>query len=189
MKNLPPSWGLRFKIRAPGYSELDTGYLKLDEDAVHQEQTFRLGPGGIITGRVVDSSAAPLSEIPVVLSGLDLERAFRPTDLVQAVKTDQGGRFRLEGVTPGRTRLIVRPARHLAELTTTASVEHDTTADLGDLLLSTGARMSGQVVPDAGGTPMAGVRVTLDGDPWGAPDRENAMTPQSGWLCGLNSRD
>jgi len=119
--------------------------VKADEGA---PLTVRLEPAGTMTGRVLDAEGRPLAGLSVLL---DFNRSVlvnkhipfeyltstTPLPTQTAAKTDDAGRFRLEGVIPGLqynlfvsegglgTKSVVR----LKDV----SVESDKNKDLGDL--------------------------------------------------------
>lgn len=110
--------------------------------------TVRLEPAGTMTGRVVDAEGRPLAGLSVLLDfnrsvlvnkhiPFEYLTATTPLPMQTAAKTDDEGRFRLEGVIPGlRYNLFVsegglgtKSVVHRKGV----SVESDKNKDLGDL--------------------------------------------------------
>jgi hypothetical protein len=96
--------------------------------------TVRLQPWGVVTGRVVDEQGEPRSDVEV--SGMDRPR-FDPVDggVGPGVPVNEDGRFRIEGLVPGRpyTFRIVRRRYGLGTLVEGLTVAPGETRELGDL--------------------------------------------------------
>ena len=86
------------------------------------------------------------------------------------------GRFELRGVTPGAWGLLVAGPGTSLERITEISVAEGARIDLGDISLTRGQRVTGQV-RDAAGDPVAGARVAIG-------DLEGDHDPLQRWFSG-----
>ncbi|HLN28867.1 MAG TPA: sigma-70 family RNA polymerase sigma factor [Gemmataceae bacterium] len=100
----------------------------------------RLGPTGIVTGRLLDTEGRPIpaAEVAVLYSGTlgrDLSRQL--SGVQEPLRTDDNGRFRLEGIVPGLEfeLAIARDRQRLGPETRShpKAVKASSTLDLGDI--------------------------------------------------------
>jgi hypothetical protein len=93
-------------IRLGNTDVLDTG-LQVDRVPEHPLEIVIGIDGGTIEGLAVDARHEPVSNVPVALVP-DIPEAARPhrTDLFKSTITDAAGRFRLQGIAPGRYKLF-----------------------------------------------------------------------------------
>jgi RNA polymerase sigma factor (sigma-70 family) len=98
-----------------------------------------LRPCGSATGRLVDQGGKPLGGTTVQLwfQGPGQPRYFVPLPgIAFEVQTDPDGRFRAEGLVPGRKYYVLRPDTNFKEVT----VESGKTKDLGDVAVAVDRR-------------------------------------------------
>jgi len=123
--------------------------------------------GGIITGRVVDDSTAPVAGASVSLSptgGNQLDRIRAWRELLPILETSADGTFRRQHIAPGKYRLVCwAPGKQRHEPQAAVEVVDGDVVDLGDLALVQGHRLTGIVVgPD--GEPLANANVRAKND-------------------------
>lgn len=126
--------------------------------------------GEAVVGEVRGRREGPLAGAEVV--------AFSDMTRVRAA-TNTRGEFRVDGVKPGRVRLLVRARGH-AKLEQSFDVDarkNDTGFDVGRLVLEPESVVEGEVV-DENGRPVAGARVARDHAPTWVPT--GALAPASG---------
>ena len=96
--------------------------------------TVRLQPWGVITGRLVDDHGEPRSDVEI--HGMDRPR-YDPVDggVAPAVAVGEDGRFRIEGLVPGRRYKfgVVRRRYGLGTIVEDLAVAPGETRDLGDV--------------------------------------------------------
>jgi protocatechuate 3,4-dioxygenase beta subunit len=146
-------------VRAGGYGTLTT--MLSVSGRLHRD--FRLSPEAVVTGRTVRADdGQPISGAVVRLTAASdpmQGMMARDGDAAQAT-TDLDGRFRLEGVVPGRQHLSA-----VAEgLSTTSPI--DLAVDAGDsgeeVILSLAATVAVRgIVVDEAGKPVVGARVGM----------------------------
>ena len=116
--------------------------------------------GGVVTGRVIDDTGAPVAGARVMVFPLDIDRtiaAAKPDEtggLARFGFTDASGRFEL---TPGRASGLVNLCAEHSGFSPTIAESKRPTDDLV-LTLEPGPVMTGKVT-DAGGSPVPGARV------------------------------
>lgn len=131
------------------------------------------GPrGAVLSGRLVGPAGVPLRGVPVWA---------RAGALVAAARTDGNGRFRFEGLPPGRflvepahrVNASIGPAEALVPLQAAAVAQLDEGAerDLGDLAYGPGATIWGRLIAAGGDAPPAGLFVEVRHPLWAAPER------------------
>jgi RNA polymerase sigma factor (sigma-70 family) len=168
-----------FEHFAPGKIWLQTGdqEARLDaRDGEVLEWNVVLPERAPISGRVLDEHDAPLAGHAVVAM-------LRGSSQGQHARTDVDGRFRIEGLAPGRYVVgVLAEARLAAEVL--ASVKN-VDAGATDVLIRVtdasrpSARVSGVVRLADGSVPRAGSRVTAP-LPGGLPDRSTAIDAHTG---------
>ena len=151
--------------RATGYRDSERVEVEIDRDAPPVELVLRRGAR--ISGRVLapDGSPAPDATVRLVGSGIG--------DAPPPVRSDAAGRYRLEGVEPGRHLL---EARHLRYPPHRQEIEVAPGDNDLDLLFEPGGEVSGRVI-EASGAPVGGARVELRG---GAPPAASGPTGADG---------
>ena len=106
-------------------------------------QVIKLGPGGSITGRIVDAKSKPIAGlgISLIFDNREVEEAFKGLKKTEATKTDSNGEFRIDTVFPEQSFRLwfskgkkkFGPAFDKAPKHTIA--HHNDTLKLGDLKL------------------------------------------------------
>ncbi|MCE9638473.1 MAG: sigma-70 family RNA polymerase sigma factor, partial [Planctomycetes bacterium] len=110
--------------------------------------TIRLDEPMVVIGRLIDERGAPVVDATVDVSGSNT--AF----------TDAQGRFRTEPIRPAKARAVILPDGH-APRAIDLGEGASGTRDLGDVVLSAGRPIRGQVV-SSDGTPVPGAFVWID---------------------------
>jgi protocatechuate 3,4-dioxygenase beta subunit len=113
------------------------GTLKLTSE--EKNPTIKLGPGGTVTGRILDSEGKPIPNVRVELnfSNREIEEAYRGLHKITAVETDQNGQFRFEQVFPDEKfyyAVLTKPAT-VSINNNLPAPGHGKTLDLGDLAI------------------------------------------------------
>lgn len=134
-------------------------------DGPDAEPVLRLRAGGQLVGRVVDPDREPVTSYHVRLlrvagPGPSRRPARRKTS--RRVR-DERGRFRLEGLAPGRYRARISAPHHPPKVTRGVEVEGGRTTDLGRIVLDAGAAIEGRVVDASDGEGLEAVRVEVSG--------------------------
>ena len=163
----------RFRIRAAPPGSCLCAYLAGRSPSLRPrlpmslgpDMHFRLvlpGPGGDLEGVVTDLAGSPIADAKVLVGGED----YRDVRLVEGqtvhgpasrlARTDELGRFRVEGLEPGSRPLTVRASK-FAQCTSTAEVRAGETAH-ADVRLSDQVIVEG-AVHDGDGRPLAKVFV------------------------------
>lgn len=143
-------------VRADGYQEAHEEIELLPGQRL-EGLRIELGVGLRLVGRVVDEDGTGIAEafVRVEPRGGGQWRGRTPWS-----QSDGAGRFVLEGMEPGRHRLLAHAEGHAA---TTVEVEARASGPEIEIVLSTGRRISGLVL-DAEGAPAAGATVRVVGD-------------------------
>jgi uncharacterized protein YfaS (alpha-2-macroglobulin family)/protocatechuate 3,4-dioxygenase beta subunit len=103
--------------------------------------------GATLTGRVVDEAGQPIV-------GAEVEIAERK------VRTDTAGRYRLSGVSPDQEwRVRAAATGYVQTWSDDVTVADESTVEVPEIRLATGATLAGRVVDSASGKPLAGVEV------------------------------
>ncbi len=132
------------------------------------EPILRLGPGGMLTGRVVDTEGRSVASALVEI------HPRRPTDpgaallgALQPAYTQPDGRFSLGPLMPGRFDVFARPPQlapgEVRDVEVRAAA---TTADLV-IRVGEGARMEGRITAAVDGRAVPDARVAVIGNPSG----------------------
>ncbi len=174
-----------FEIRATAAGRQEARLAGLEAEAGRDLQDVEvvLAPGAVLSGRVLSPAGQP---VPGAEVSLLPEGATAPSLLsAAAALSDEEGRYRLEGLSPGTHAVRAgheeyRPALRRLE------VRAGTNAL--DLTLEPGAAVSGRVV-DPRGAPVAGARVVAHPPPGetprGLPDAATSGADGSFTLPGL----
>jgi len=158
---LQPNHGYTLKISSPKHEEQSFSFSTSDNKK-HYEQTFRLGKGGIITGRVVErGTGKALPDITVVsYSGTNSWERTQNGPSAHSV-TDAEGKFVLAPVPTGETTISAKPGAPFTETFKTVQVSSDKTADAGDIEIAKGGTINGIVVRGTPGEPVPNYSVRL----------------------------
>lgn len=158
-----------YGARARGYSP-SALYSLAGEDRA-QIQTARLvlpEGGGAVSGRILGASLEPIGDADVVLAGSHESGPREDEHLLDCrlprarrCRTDDRGRFLVEGVAQGNATLFVRAAGH-APLLKSLSVELGSVTD-ASVKLSVGATLEGTALSNKG-EPVPGVGITVKGE-------------------------
>lgn len=150
---LRPDTSYSFNISAPGYMRQQFT-TKVPGDKTRYEETFKLGHGGLITGRVLGKDNTPLPNIMVVNWGSTQYYERSRTGPDTHTTTDNEGRFTLVPVPTGENTIEVMPKPPLTAAYKKVTVKSAETADAGDIILSAGGKITGQVVRGASEDPV-----------------------------------
>ncbi len=144
---------IELHVRADGYRSAELKSLTVEPERDLEDLRIVLEPGATISGRVTDALGRPVPGAMVLVS----EQGTRFGGLQSLDDTDAEGRYRLEGVSPGRRTVFARHDDH-------PPVSREIDAELGDNLLDLafegGATVSGRVLGPAG-EPVAGAEINL----------------------------
>jgi len=145
-----------------------------------EEAILRLGPGGYIEGRVVDSAGAPISRFSIGVESFQVDGlapygklAYRPQDVARS-----DGRFRFGPLRPGSYHLRARAAGKAPGSAGPIAVSSERSTSGVVIRLSGGATVRGSV-SEPGGQPIAGARVTLF-DPLNPFETKSISTDREG---------
>lgn len=160
-----------YVVSADGYL-LATGDVELDQPG-SPVQTVRLQRGATLSGRVlrdgepvagvlVEVVRGWMRELPAGL-GIETERGvFRASgNTQQSTRTDEHGRFAIDALDAGTHRLTVTPVRGAPRIVVPIELRPREDRELGDLTLTAGAAIAGNVLVPGGIDP-AGLEVYLD---------------------------
>ncbi|MBL8898128.1 MAG: carboxypeptidase regulatory-like domain-containing protein [Planctomycetes bacterium] len=144
----------------------------LRKKALEKEISLELAPLGVLEGTVIDSERAPVTRFK-----LELQRkvmmGFLPATVASGAFADPAGRFRLEGLAPGKYLLLVRVEGRATHTLPEVSVAAGA-APL-EIALPAVSSISGLVV-SASGQPIAGAEVSIAGDMLAAIAGEMSMS-------------
>jgi len=161
-RNLFPEASYMFHIEAPGYQDYDSEPILIPKFEEQFQRTFPMGPGGTIKGRVVKSQGKEaLAGVEVYLKGTGSQ--WQVTERVPRMSytTAEDGRFRFENVYQGRNTVLFFPPSPYVEQTRQVDVDHEKTADLGDVEIGSGGTIRGRVVQLPDDIPLPSVTVQL----------------------------
>lgn len=157
---LRPNTNYGFNMSAPGYLKQQFS-TNVPGDKTRYEETFKLGHGGIVKGRVLDKANTPLVNIPVVNWGTTQGYERGRTGPDTHTTTDNEGRFTLAPVATGDNTIQVMPKPPLTTAYKKVTVKSAETADAGDIILSAGGKITGQVVRNASEDPVPDKQVRI----------------------------
>lgn len=150
-----------FTIKAEGYADYGPeGFVaKAEEDGVI-ERRAELFRGGTMTGRVIDrETRAAVANVRVESMGPE----YNPWNQRQGSKpvyTDAEGRFSIGPLNPGRNTLQFTPDAPHTTRRAQGTVTNKANTDLGDVELSTGAKLIVKVIQGSARTPIPDKQVT-----------------------------
>jgi len=144
----------------------------------HHEITIDLVPGAIIDGLIVTVEGSAVEGAVVRLEDPATSRWTQdPRPLPQSV-SDATGRFRIQGVPPGRYALEVKAEGHIEGQVTGIEVQADEEIPV-EVVLEPGAVIRG-IVRDRAGSPLPGIEITSQSSAQGQFARTQAHTDESG---------
>ncbi|MFQ5528253.1 MAG: carboxypeptidase regulatory-like domain-containing protein [Thermoanaerobaculia bacterium] len=150
---------IRLTVRAQGWRAAELGGLKIPKGEDVSDLEITLLEGASIEGRVLGADNAPVAGALVRLDtpGVRFGGA--------AAQADGDGRYLLDGIEPGRQKVIARD-EELGEVA--EEIEVDEGTNRLDLVYSGGTFVEGRVVDHLGG-PVPGAEVSLrqQGQVWG----------------------
>jgi len=161
---------------APGYRPAEVAGIEIGEGETKEGGILSLKRGASVSGRILDprrgtgvpnasvswSEGSGASQFPVAAA------IARFTGDGTAVSTDADGRYRLDGLSPGK---VIISAEHPDYLDVSRQVEVEDEATV-DLTLSLGGSIAGAVVGKDGRSAVPGAQVSL-ADPGGLLDMAN----------------
>jgi protocatechuate 3,4-dioxygenase beta subunit len=158
--------GLLPGVHAVSISAAGHGTVQVPAVTLRPGDRFRLDvtlvPPSVVEGTVTDADGLPVSGALVSADGPWMRGGGSGpwgggAAQVAAARTDPGGRFRIEGVSPGQVRVSGRRDLASPAAVKTVLVEEGETASV-DLVLVEGGVVTGAVL-DAAGTPVGGAMV------------------------------
>jgi hypothetical protein len=174
-----PAGRYQVQARRPDHVLMDAPEVRLRTDA-QTRVLLKMPRAARLSGRVVDSGGHPLAGVSItavgliggsdqltVLTGalpLAAEAAVLPAQAlvrrgrIRTATSDAQGRFRIDEMPPGRSRLDLVHAEALPLRREPILLGAGDAQDLGDLVLQPGALLAGRVL-DEGGRPLEGARV------------------------------
>lgn len=143
-------------VEAPGYAPTSSEPVQVHADGPLSEVTVTMGAGGTLTGRVLGADGAAVSGAQVstwdhtiaddpFLGIWDTSMATRAT-----TTTGSDGTFTLSNLHTASYRLFVSHAGHAPTVTEEILVDDGSTAQAGDLQLSSGGTVEGFVLDTDG---------------------------------------
>ncbi|MDK2970805.1 MAG: hypothetical protein PWP23_560 [Candidatus Sumerlaeota bacterium] len=149
-------------IYAPGYLPLARQYVTIPAQTERAAQTWELVRDGNVVGRLVDAQTGePLAGVTVLLPAIN--DWFHGEGGHGGVLTDAQGRFHFFGVPWGRQQVSILPAEPYVPRIEYAWVQENEVADLGDLAIGAGTKLTLQLVEDGTGEALPNTRVRLSG--------------------------
>jgi protocatechuate 3,4-dioxygenase beta subunit len=144
---------------AEGFRKTELGAIDVPEGKDLTDVVLRLEPGAVLLGRVTTPDEQPCinAHVRVVLESSD------PLGGRGGVDTDGAGRYRLEGLAPGRLSI---EANHLDFLREVKEIEVRPGINHLDLKLGGGQTVSGRVT-DVSGSPITDAWVSITTSGWG----------------------
>jgi len=151
----------RFGGLSPGAATIDIdaqGLVPVDDAALTvsgsepNTRDFTLSTGGMITGRVVSPSGAPVPGAELVA------RLVGGSDFSQTITAGFDGRFRIGGLPAGSYEVIATADGLAAGLREQVLVGNATTTPIADLALTVGGRVFGTITDARTGQPIPGAQ-------------------------------
>lgn len=173
LEGLPPRQDLKVSVAAPGFSPWEMAEMTLDPGERRAGFEVLLASGATITGRLLDPSGSPVAGASVTASrrregplGSMVIQIAGPggrgpggrrgpanplgEETMPEVLTGEDGVFRVAGARAGVWSLEVRGASFAPRTVAGIKVEDRAGADVGDVRLEPGARVSGRVLSPSG---------------------------------------
>lgn len=166
------------KIYAPGYAPYDSGSIYVFPGETKVEKTFKLGPGGSVTGRAVEQGTDKPVQGVIVGLGSDLTSAGNSSDeQVKPVVTGADGRFNLVGVGQGRKVVDFQPPPDtgFVKMSQQVDVVYNEATDLGDVEFGSGGTIKGKLLRVPGDVPIPNAMVKLRSDKTATTDADGAF--------------
>lgn len=171
-RELAMGWHVPLLAQAPGFAERTIEWLPQADNLTPYDHV-ELVPGCSLAGLVVDGSGQPIPGALVVSSTvLERKPGYDPAGQYNGpaphprrvrTRTDEGGRFRLDGLNPGEHQLWLRSDTCLWQLSEKLEVAAGSLADLGSIALeeADADQMIAGLVTQ-GGLPVAGALVRIE---------------------------
>jgi protocatechuate 3,4-dioxygenase beta subunit len=171
-----PAGKWKVVVSAPGFRPADVAGIELGEGETKEGIVLELRKGASVSGRVLDprrgtgvpNASVSWSEGPGVSQFPPAAAIARFTGDGTAVSTDADGRYRFDGLRPGKVTLSAEHPDYL-DVSRQVEVEDEETVDL---TLALGGSIAGSVVGKDGRSTVPGAQVTL-ADPGGSFDMGN----------------
>ncbi len=149
------------KINSPGYMEMDVN-TDSSRSGEAVEQTFKLGKGGAITGRLVEKGTGkPVPDVVVVNWGTTEYHERQQKGPKNHTSSDQDGKFTLAPAPSGNNSVQAKAVPPFSEAVKTIEVKREQVADLGDIELEMGGTVKGVVVRGSDEEPVANQAIRL----------------------------
>ena len=106
-----PAGSVDIGLQKPGYSNqqgTNRTIVGVDSRAV----VLKLSPLGTIYGHVLDTTGQPIENVPIRLIGRSISEGRTRWNLAGSAESDEDGRFRFSGLTPGSYYLAAGPEIH-----------------------------------------------------------------------------
>ncbi len=155
------NYGYNVKISSPGYMEQKFETTS-SQDGADITQTFRLGKGGGITGRVIErATGKPIPDMVVINWGTTQYYERSRISPPNHSSTDKDGRFLLAPAPTGRNTVQFKPTPPLSEVSRPVDVKSEETVDMGDIEMTNGGTIKGLVVRGADDEPVPSQSVSI----------------------------
>lgn len=150
------SLSLYVSARKAGYAKKHSGIVELWPAQPEAATEVVLSPGGVISGRVVDSRNAPIYGVKVTYDSREFPGDPSPSEFYTF--TDKDGNYLLEHCSPGRAVLVAEHKDYVRKIKS-ATVPEGRLLSRQNFQLETAYNISGMVA-DYKGRPLAGARVS-----------------------------
>ncbi|MFT4603425.1 MAG: hypothetical protein ACI9W4_000139 [Rhodothermales bacterium] len=154
-------------VQAPGFTPLQDAAITLGQGETRDHPAVLASATGSITGRVLDTSNASIPGAVITGSSNGLE---------SLTLSSNSGQFELMGLMSGSSTVSIARAGYAALTIPNVSVSDGAVTALGDVvLLPRLGSLTGLVTSAADGRALAGVQVTLVGEPGAASTESNDL--------------
>lgn len=146
-------------VEAKGYQTAHVGGVAVEEDKTTPNLEVKVAPGGALKGHVTDArSGRPIPDATAVVEDPGARGPFGMNlGGEEEVTTDADGRFEIEGLAPGKHKVV---ARHADYTEASETVEVKENGAVVELRMSTGGVIAGTVL-SPGRQALSGVNVGL----------------------------
>lgn len=169
---LPPHPDYTVRATHPSFPETTAKGIEVVASTERADVDLKFASGGSLRGRVLDAAGSPIAGASVVAQvarkgsppedrARDLGLMVRPTP-DRSVNTDAEGKFSLEALQPGDYRLVARTQGKRSATLEGVTVRAREILEGLELKLVDGESIAG-VVLDAGGAPVQGASVNVNG--------------------------
>lgn len=166
-----------FHIEAKGHAPLDTGVRERPLGDAPLEETFALGAGGRLVGRVVDrQSGQPLDGATVQVKSAIESLAGADAGPLQTVTTKADGRFRFDGLSEGTNHITLVPPQSDMAVARSFVIVDEKETDAGDIVVGRACTIRGRVVRAS--KPVEGASLVLKND--SSPQTRQGRTDANG---------